>query len=84
MITFDYGRGEGGKKCQNIDYVICERPLTLVLALKWAGAALSSAVYFIELLYFLSLAPVSGLHTLATRVDLSSDCFQEALPAFRI
>ena len=27
MITFDYGRGEGGKKCQNIDYVICERPL---------------------------------------------------------
>ena len=28
MITFDYGRGEGGKKCQNIDYVICERPLT--------------------------------------------------------
>ena len=27
MITFDYGRGEGGQKCQNIDYVICERPL---------------------------------------------------------
>ena len=27
MITFDYGRGEGGKKCQNIDFVICERPL---------------------------------------------------------
>ena len=30
MITFDYGRGEGGKKCQNIDYVICERPLTTI------------------------------------------------------
>ena len=26
MITFDYERGEGGKKCQNIDYVTCERP----------------------------------------------------------
>ena len=24
MITFDYGRGV---ECQNIDYVICERPL---------------------------------------------------------
>ena len=28
MITVDYGGGEGGKKCQKIDYVICERPLT--------------------------------------------------------
>ena len=28
MITLDYGRGEGGKKCPNIDYVICERPLS--------------------------------------------------------
>ena len=28
MITFDYGRGEGGKKCQIIDYVICEGPLS--------------------------------------------------------
>ena len=29
MITFDYGRGggEGGKKYENIDYVISERPL---------------------------------------------------------
>ena len=26
MITVDYGGGEGGKKCQKIDYVICERP----------------------------------------------------------
>ena len=28
MITVDDGGGEGGKNCQNIDYVICERPLT--------------------------------------------------------
>ena len=27
MITVDDGGGEGGKNCQNIDYVICERPL---------------------------------------------------------
>ena len=26
MITVDDGGGEGGKNCQNIDYVICERP----------------------------------------------------------
>ena len=30
MITVDDGGGEGGKNCQNIDYVICERPLILV------------------------------------------------------
>jgi hypothetical protein len=30
MITFDYGGEERGKKWQNIDYVICERPLTMV------------------------------------------------------
>ena len=29
MITLDYGGGEGGKKCQNIDYVIYERPLSI-------------------------------------------------------
>ena len=28
LITVDYGGGGGGKKCQKIDYVICERPLT--------------------------------------------------------
>ena len=28
MITNDYGRGEGGKNCQKIDYVICEQPLS--------------------------------------------------------
>ena len=27
LITVDYGGGGGGKKCQKIDYVICERPL---------------------------------------------------------
>ena len=27
LITVDYGGGEGGKKCQKFDYVICERPL---------------------------------------------------------
>ena len=27
LITVDYGRGEGGKKSQKNDYVICERPL---------------------------------------------------------
>ena len=27
LITVDDG-GEGGKNCQNIDYVICERPLS--------------------------------------------------------
>ena len=26
MIIFDYERGEGVKKCQNCDYLICERP----------------------------------------------------------
>ena len=36
MITFDYGRGEGGKKCQNIDYVIFERPLTMIDRLRVA------------------------------------------------
>ena len=32
MLGLDYGGGGGGggggKNCQNIDYVICERPLT--------------------------------------------------------
>ena len=28
LITVDYGGGRGVKKCQKIDYVICERPLT--------------------------------------------------------
>ena len=28
LITVDDGGGGGGKNCQNIDYVICERPLT--------------------------------------------------------
>ena len=30
MITVDDGGGggEGGKNCQNVDYVICERPLS--------------------------------------------------------
>ena len=32
MITVDYGGGEGGKKCQKIDYVICERPLSVFTA----------------------------------------------------
>ena len=32
MITIDYERGEEGKKCQKIDYVICERPLSLEIA----------------------------------------------------
>jgi hypothetical protein len=27
MMTIDDKRGEGGKKCQKIDDVICERPL---------------------------------------------------------
>ena len=27
MITFDYERREGGKKCRNFDDVISERPL---------------------------------------------------------
>ena len=27
LITVDDGGGGGGKNCQNIDYVICERPL---------------------------------------------------------
>ena len=29
LITVDDGGGGGGKNCQNIDYVICERPLTI-------------------------------------------------------
>ena len=28
LITVDDGGEGGGKNCQNIDYVICERPLT--------------------------------------------------------
>ena len=31
MITLDYKRGEGGKNCPNFDYVICERPLRLIV-----------------------------------------------------
>ena len=27
MMTIDDERGEGGKKCPNLDDVICERPL---------------------------------------------------------
>ena len=30
LITVDYGGREGGKKCQKLDYVICERPLIQV------------------------------------------------------
>ena len=28
-LGLDNGGGEGGKKCQKFDYVICERPLTI-------------------------------------------------------
>ena len=35
MITLDYEGGEGGKKCQNIDYVICERPLMKDIRFKY-------------------------------------------------
>ena len=29
LITVDDGGGGGGKNCQNIDYLICERPLSI-------------------------------------------------------
>ena len=29
MMTIDDERGEGGKKCSNLDDVICERPLNI-------------------------------------------------------
>ena len=34
MLTFDDGRGRG-EKCQNVDYVICERPLILFSDKTW-------------------------------------------------
>ena len=40
MITVDDGGG-GGKNCQNIDYVICERPLPIPTLISSYGLAVS-------------------------------------------
>ena len=44
MMTFDYGRGEGGTKCQNIDDAICERPQTNVKCGVYCGERKEMAV----------------------------------------
>ena len=46
MMTIDDERGEGGKKCPNLDDVICERPLMCYVHITCSAREWLSTIYF--------------------------------------